>query len=87
MLDRVVKLLRHLGVDALKRLILGHRGRFVVYRAVSESEIEVSLAQAYFNLGLTYYAINDKTQAMAQYESLKGLDSEMAKQLYDTIKQ
>jgi tetratricopeptide (TPR) repeat protein len=50
-------------------------------------KLRPNLAQAYFNLGLTYFAINDKTQAMAQYETLKGLDSEMAKQLYDAIKQ
>lgn len=49
-------------------------------------KLRPKLAQAYFNLGLTYRAINDKTQAMAQYETLKGLDSEMAKQLYDAIK-
>jgi len=50
-------------------------------------KLRPSLAQAYFNLGLTYVAIHDKTQATAQYETLKGLDSEMAKQLYDVIKQ
>jgi tetratricopeptide (TPR) repeat protein len=55
------------------------------YRQVIK--LRPSLAQAYFNLGLTYFAINDKTQAMAQYETLKGLDLEMAKQLYDAIKQ
>jgi hypothetical protein len=45
------------------------------------------LPQAYFNLGITYYAISDRSAAMAQYETLKGLDAGMAKQLYDTIKQ
>ena len=49
-------------------------------------KLRPSLAQAYFNLGLTYFAINDKKAAMAQYEVLKGLDAEMARQLYDTIK-
>jgi len=49
-------------------------------------KLRPNLPQAYFNLGLTYYAINDKTAAMAQYEALKGLDAELAKQLYDTIK-
>src|SRR5262245_50231106 len=44
------------------------------------------LAQAYFNLALTYRAINDKPAAMAQYETLKTIDAEMAKQLYDVIK-
>ena len=44
------------------------------------------LAQAYFNLALTYVAINDKPAAMAQYETLKTIDPEMAKQLYDAIK-
>jgi len=38
------------------------------------------------NADLTYYAINDKPAAMAQYETLKGIDAEMAKQLYDAIK-
>ena len=45
------------------------------------------LGQAYFNLALTYYAINDKPAAMAQYETLKGIDADLAKQLYDQIKQ
>ena len=49
-------------------------------------KLRPKLAQAYFNLGLTYFAVNDKTQAMAQYETLKGLDADMAKQLYDAIK-
>ena len=49
-------------------------------------KLRPNLAQAYFNLGLTYYAINDKTAAMAQYEALKGIDAEMARQLYDAIK-
>jgi hypothetical protein len=44
------------------------------------------LPQAYYNLGLAFYAINDKTAALAQYETLKGLDAEMAKQLYEAIK-
>ena len=70
-------------------LTLYNAGR---YSEAIESYKEViklrpNLAQAYFNLGLTYFAINDKTQAMAQYEMLKGLDAEMAKQLYDAIKQ
>ena len=39
-----------------------------------------------FAAALTYYAINDKPAAMAQYETLKGLDVEMARQLYDAIK-
>ena len=45
-----------------------------------------SFYQAYFNLGLTYIAINDKPAATAQYETLKGLDADLAKQLYDAIK-
>ena len=49
-------------------------------------KLRPSLAQAYFNLGLTYYAIDDKNAAMAQYETLKGIDAEMARQLYDAIK-
>lgn len=70
-------------------LTLYNAGR---YSEAIESYKEViklrpKLPQAYFNLGLTYFAIQDKTAAMAQYETLKGLDSEMAKQLYDTIKQ
>ena len=69
-------------------LTLYNAGR---YSEAIESYKEViklrpNLAQAYFNLGLTYYAINDKTQALAQYETLKGIDTEMAKQLYDAIK-
>jgi tetratricopeptide (TPR) repeat protein len=70
-------------------LTLYNAGR---YSEAIESYKEViklrpKLAQAYFNLGLTYFAINDKTQAMVQYEALKGLDESMAKQLYDAIKQ
>src|SRR6185369_13995336 len=70
-------------------LTLYNAGR---YSEAIESYKEViklrpKLPQVYFNLGLTYSAIHDKTQAMAQYETLKGLDSEMAKQLYDAIKQ
>jgi len=49
-------------------------------------KLRPNLAQAYFNLGLTYYAINDKAAAMAQYETLKGINAEMARQLYDAIK-
>lgn len=49
-------------------------------------KLRPTLKQAYFNLGLTYYAISDKTAAMAQYETLKGLDAEMARQLYAAIK-
>jgi len=69
-------------------LTLYNAGR---YSEAIESYKEViklrpKLPQAYFNLGLTYSAINDKNQAMAQYETLKGLDAEMAKQLYDAIK-
>jgi tetratricopeptide (TPR) repeat protein len=70
-------------------LTLYNAGR---YSEAIESYKEViklrpNLPQAYFNLGLTYFAIHDKTAAMAQYEALKGLDSEMARQLYDAIKQ
>src|SRR5688500_12065054 len=69
-------------------LTLYNAGR---YSEAIESYKEViklrpALAQAYFNLGLTYSAINDKTAAMAQYETLKSLDAEMARQLYDAIK-
>jgi tetratricopeptide (TPR) repeat protein len=69
-------------------LTLYNAGR---YSEAIESYKEViklrpNLPQAYFNLGLTYYAINDKTAAMAQYEALKPLDAEMARQLYDAIK-
>jgi len=69
-------------------LTLYNAGR---YSEAIESYKEViklrpKLAQAYFNLGLAYYAINDKPAALAQYETLKGLDADMAKQLYDAIK-
>lgn len=69
-------------------LTLYNAGR---YSEAIESYKEViklrpNLPQVYFNLALTYNAINDKTQALAQYETLKGLDAEMAKQLYDAIK-
>ncbi|HEX6717732.1 MAG TPA: tetratricopeptide repeat protein [Pyrinomonadaceae bacterium] len=69
-------------------LTLYNAGR---YSEAIESYKEViklrpKLGQAYFNLALTYYAINDKPAAMAQYETLKSIDSEMAKQLYDAIK-
>src|SRR5215210_4271377 len=37
--DRVVKLPRHFSVNPLERFILGHGGRLVIYRVVSESEI------------------------------------------------
>ena len=69
-------------------LTLYNAGR---YSEAIESYKEViklrpNLPQAYFNLGLAFYAINDKTAALAQYETLKGLDAEMAKQLYEAIK-
>lgn len=69
-------------------LTLYNAGR---YSEAIESYKEViklrpNLAQAYFNLGLTYYAISDKPAAMAQYEALKGIDADLAKQLYDAIK-
>lgn len=70
-------------------LTLYNAGR---YSEAIESYKEViklrpNLGVAYFNLGLAYRAINDKPAAMAQYESLKGIDAEMAKQLYNAIKQ
>jgi tetratricopeptide (TPR) repeat protein len=49
-------------------------------------KLRPQLAQAYYNLALTYIAINDKPAALAQYETLKGLDAEMAKQLYAALK-
>ena len=69
-------------------LTLYNAGR---YSEAIESYKEViklrpNLGVAYFNLGLTYRAINDKSAAMAQYETLKGIDAEMAKQLLDAIK-
>lgn len=69
-------------------LTLYNAGRYseaiVSYKEVIK--LRPNLPQAYFNLGLTYYAINDKPAAMAQYETLKGIDSSMAQQLYDAIK-
>lgn len=69
-------------------LTLYNAGR---YSEAIESYKEViklrpNLGVAYFNLGLTYRAINDKPAAMAQYETLKGIDAEMAKQLLDAIR-
>jgi tetratricopeptide (TPR) repeat protein len=69
-------------------LTLYNAGR---YSEAIESYKEViklrpNLGVAYFNLGLAYRAINDKPAAMAQYEALKGIDAEMAKQLYEAIK-
>ena len=69
-------------------LTLYNAGR---YSEAIESYKEViklrpNLPQALFNLGITYRAINDKPAAMAQYETLKGIDAELAKQLYDAIK-
>jgi tetratricopeptide (TPR) repeat protein len=49
-------------------------------------KLRPQLGQAYFNLALAYVAISDKPAAMAQYNALKGIDAEMAKQLYDAIK-
>ena len=49
-------------------------------------KLRPNLGQAYFNLALAYVAISDKPAAMAQYQTLKGIDAEMAKQLYDAIK-
>ena len=70
-------------------LTLYNAGR---YSEAIESYKEViklrpNLGVAYFNLALAYRAINDKPAAMAQYEALKGIDAEMAKQLYNAIKQ
>lgn len=49
-------------------------------------KLRPNLGQAYFNLALAYVAISDKPAAMAQYNALKGIDAEMAKQLYEAIK-
>ena len=48
-------------------------------------KLRPNLAQAHYNLGLTYNAINDKNSAMSQYEALKGIDADLAKRLYDAI--
>lgn len=69
-------------------LTLYNAGR---YSEAIESYKEVvklrpTLPQVYYNLALTYMAINDKASAKAQYETLKGLNAEMARQLADAIK-
>jgi tetratricopeptide (TPR) repeat protein len=53
------------------------------YRQVIK--LRPTLAQGHFNLALTYYALNDRNGAMAEYETLKGLDGEMAQKLYAVI--
>jgi len=49
-------------------------------------KLRPALAPAHFNLGLAYYAIHDETSAMAEYNTLKGIDARLASELYDTIK-
>jgi tetratricopeptide (TPR) repeat protein len=45
-----------------------------------------NLVPGHFNLALAYVAVNDRTAAMAEYETLKTLDAKMADQLYRMIK-
>ncbi|HET6646211.1 MAG TPA: tetratricopeptide repeat protein, partial [Pyrinomonadaceae bacterium] len=45
-----------------------------------------TLAPGHFNLALAYIAINNRDAAVAEYETLKSLDSKMAAQLYSLIK-
>lgn len=49
-------------------------------------KLRPQLAAAYFNLGLTYVAINDKESARRQYEILKPLNANMARQLQEVIR-
>jgi len=56
----------------------------VAYREVLK--LRPSLAQAHYNLGLTYVAINDQKSALEQYEALKTINSDLAKQLEKAIK-
>src|ERR1044071_329690 len=50
MLDLVVELFRHVGVDALEGFVLGHGLGLVVDGVVSECEVEVSLGQVWSQL-------------------------------------
>jgi tetratricopeptide (TPR) repeat protein len=54
------------------------------YKAVIK--LRPGLAAAHYNLGLTYVAINDKASARQQYDILKPLNTDMAKQLNGLIK-
>ena len=56
----------------------------VAYREVLR--LRPSLPQALYNLGLTYVAINDQKSAREQYEALKAINSDLAKQLEKAIK-
>jgi tetratricopeptide (TPR) repeat protein len=48
-------------------------------------KIKPDLAGAYYNLGLAYLAIGDKSSAMAEVNSLKSLNLEMANNLFNQI--
>lgn len=56
----------------------------VAYREVLR--LRPALPQALYNLGLTYVAINDQKSAREQYEALKTINSDLAKQLEKAIK-
>lgn len=56
----------------------------VAYREVLK--LRPSLPQAHYNLGLTYVAINDQKSAREQYEALKTINSDLAKQLEKALK-
>ena len=47
--------------------------------------IDHDYAGARFSLGFTYVNINDRDSALEQYEILKSLDTERAKELFDYI--
>jgi tetratricopeptide (TPR) repeat protein len=48
-------------------------------------KIKPNFAEAYANLGIAYLAIGDKNSAMAEYNILKSLNSEMASKLLNQI--
>ena len=69
-------------------LTLHSAGRYAEAVAAYKEVVKLrpTLAQAHFNLGLTYIAMKDRDAAMAEYETLKGMNADMAKQLKGVIK-
>ena len=49
--------------------------------------IKPDYAEAHFNLGFTYFFLNDRGSALEEYKILKGLEPEKANKLFNLIYQ
>ena len=78
-------------VDAYNRLsgIYGKFGRFKEAIETSKQAISIKpdYAEAHMNLGMTYLSIRDSVSALQEYEILKNLNEDLAKELYGHIKE